>query len=561
MIPKTDFDSGFLKCSLFQNLDEQVISEILSKSESKNYFSGEVLIKKGSVPQSLYIVKSGKVGIYNEDVLLAELGPLSIMGESFLANASTTATIVAASDLATLEIKKDVFYDLAVKYPGLVFNIFSINFQRLRTSNDSALKEARTREEKLEQLVTERTRELNETLEALRTTNTELSETRDSLIETQKFRDQFLANMSHEIRTPMNAIVGLTNLLIKSPANELQEKYLNVIKKSGANLIVIINDILDLAKIEAGKMELESVPFPLITAISNIHTILSLKAEEKGVFIKEQIGEGVPEYVIGDETRITQVLMNLAGNAIKFTEKGSVTISVNLEKNTGKNVDLRFSVSDTGIGIPEDKIDKIFESFGQASSDTTRKFGGTGLGLTISKQLVEMHGGALKVKSTPGEGSEFYFTISYQPVPKPQEISLEGLGDTRNMKGVKILLVEDNEFNQMVAVDTLQDLFPEIEVDVAADGKTAIEKASSNDYNFILMDIHLPDIDGFETTRFIRNNLDGRKKNIRICAMTASVTKENIDECYEAGMNDYMMKPFSPETLKEKVIKNAFGNE
>ncbi|MCX6292509.1 MAG: ATP-binding protein [Bacteroidetes bacterium] len=554
-------DSTFSKCLLFKNLDQQVVSEVLSKSESKKYVTGDVLIRKGNVPPGLFIIQSGTVGIYNEDVLLAELGELSIMGESFLANASATATIIAKSDLSVVEIKKDLFYELALKYPGMVFNIFAINFQRLRTSNDAAMKEAHSREEKLARLVTERTHELNETMEELRTTNTELSITRDNLIETQKFRDQFLANMSHEIRTPMNAIVGLTNLLIKSPLNELQEKYLNVIKKSGANLLVIINDILDLAKIEAGKMELESVPFPLITAIHNIHTILSLKAEEKGIFMKEEIGEGVPEYVKGDETRITQVMMNLAGNAIKFTEKGSVTIAVRLEKTEGKNVSLRFSVRDTGIGIPADKIDKIFESFGQASSDTTRKFGGTGLGLTISKQLVEMHGGELKVSSVPGEGSEFYFTLNYNLADKPQELSGDDHGMTEDMKGRRILLVEDNEFNQMVAVDTLQDLFPGIDIDIAPDGKTAIEKASANTYSFILMDIHLPDIDGYETTRFIRSNLDETKRNIRICAMTASVTKENIDECFNAGMNDYMMKPFSPEVLKEKVIKNVLNSD
>jgi len=554
-------DAALLKSSLFKDIEQPVVAEILSKSESKKYAAGELLIRKGDIPSGLFIIRTGKVGIYNEDVLLAELGEHAIMGESFLANASATATILAASDITTLEIKKDIFYDLAIRHPRLVFNIFSINFQRLRTSNDAALNEARTREEKLKQLVTERTMELNKTLEELRTTNSELSVTRDNLIATQKFRDQFLANMSHEIRTPMNAIVGLTNLLIKSPLNELQEKYLHVIKKSGANLLVIINDILDLAKIEAGKMELESVPFPLITAIHNVHTILGLKAEEKGIFMKESIDEKVPEYVIGDETRITQVIMNLAGNAIKFTEKGSVTINVSVTKASGDDMEIRFGVADTGIGIPADKIDKIFESFGQASADTTRKFGGTGLGLTISKQLVEMHNGELKVKSTPGEGSEFYFTIKYKATSSPQEVGGDDLGIEQDMTGKKILLVEDNEFNQMVAVDTLHDIFPGIEVDIAENGRTAIEKATANTYNVILMDIHLPDIDGFEATKFIRSISDEAKKNIRICAMTASVTKENIEECYQAGMNDYMMKPFSPEILKEKILKNIYGND
>lgn len=540
-------DSKLIKCALFFHLDGHVIDEVFSKSEVKKYPKGSILIKKGSVPDALYIIKSGKVGIYNEDFLLAELGELAIMGESFLAEATATATTVANTDLELIEIKKDDFYWLALKHPRLIFNIFTINNNRLRTSNDAALKEARSREEKLQQLVDERTAELQATLEELR--------------ETQKFRDQFLANMSHEIRTPMNAIVGLTNLLIKSPLNELQEKYLHVIKKSGANLLVIINDILDLAKIEAGKMELEKVPFPLHIAIRNIHTILNLKAEEKGIYLKEFIVKDVPEYVIGDETRITQVIMNLTGNAIKFTEKGGVSISVEVEEKQGDTFKIRFGIKDTGIGIPADKIDKIFESFGQASSDTTRKFGGTGLGLTISKQLVEMHGGQIKVKSKPGEGSEFYFTVSYKEAPKPKEATTEDSGSMQDMKGKKILLVEDNEFNQMVAVDSLQDLFPGIEVDIAENGKTAIEKVSSNSYSFVFMDIQLPDIDGFEITRFIRKNLDEPKRNIRICAMTASVTKERIDECFSSGMNDYMMKPFNPETLKEKVLRNALVAE
>lgn len=542
-----ELDSNIVQCGLFLHLDGQVITEVLSKSEEKSYQKGSVLIKKGSVPESLYIIRQGKVGIYNEDILLAELGELAIMGESFLAEATATATTVALTEVNTIEIQKDDFYWLAIKHPRLVFNIFSINNKRLRSSNDAALLEARTREEKLQRLVEERTAELNLTLAELR--------------ETQKFRDQFLANMSHEIRTPMNAIVGLTNLLLKTPLSELQDKYLNVIKKSGANLLVIINDILDLAKIEAGKMELEKVPFPLHTAIHNIHTILGLKAEEKGIQIKEIIGEGVPEYVVGDETRVTQIIMNLTGNAIKFTEKGQVTISATVDKMDGDKFYIKFSVRDTGIGIPADKLDKIFESFGQASSDTTRKFGGTGLGLTISKQLVEMHHGTLKVSSTPGEGSDFYFVLAYKAAPRPEEKVIDDHRTMADMKGKKILLVEDNEFNQMVAVDTLHDIFDGIVVDVAENGRTAIEKVSANDYSMILMDIQLPDIDGFETTRFIRNDLGPPKNKIRICAMTASVTKDRIDMCMASGMNDYLMKPFKPEDLKEKVIRNVLAND
>lgn len=540
-----DFDAKLIKCGLFLHVEGQVISEVLSNSEEKTYKPGEVLIHKGSVPPALFIVRNGKVAIYNEDILITELEELSIMGESFLAETTANATAVAVNQVDVIEIKRDDFYWLAVKHPRLVFNIFTINNQRLRSSNEAALNEARSREEKLRKLVDERTAELNATLIELK--------------ETQKFRDQFLANMSHEIRTPMNAIVGLTNLLIKSPLNELQAKYLNVIRKSGANLLVIINDILDLAKIEAGKMELEQVSFPLHIVIQNIHTILNLKAEEKGITILANIDPNVPAHVIGDETRLTQVIMNLAGNAIKFTEKGKVELTVTAVGNSGNTHHLKFSIKDSGIGIPADKLGTIFESFGQASADTTRKFGGTGLGLTISRQLVEMHQSELKVESELGVGSNFFFTIAYQEGKLVEETTIDTQANVTEIKGRRILLVEDNEFNQMVAVDTLADLFTDLTVDVAEDGFIALKKLSEQHYDMVLMDIQLPEMDGFETTRKIRTTLPKPINQIKICAMTASVTKERIDECISSGMNDYLMKPFVPADLKEKVIKNILS--
>ena len=555
-----ELQKSIASCVLFDKMDKKIVLQILSSAERNYYKAGDVLIEKGTISRALFIVEKGTVGIYNEDVLLVKLGELSILGESFVANAMATATITAATDLTTVEIKTDDFYQLAQKYPQLIFNLFSINHQRLRNSNEQALTEAHHREEKLAQLVKERTAELIVALEYLKKSNTELEQTRDSLIETQKFRQQFLANMSHEIRTPMNAIVGLTNLLLKGNLNEQQDKYLNVIKKSGANLLVIINDILDLAKIESGKMELESAPFTLKASISGIQTILNLKAEEKGIRMIENISEDVPEWVLGDETRITQVIMNLAGNAIKFTTKGSVTIDVSLESKEGNKCKVKFSIKDTGIGIPEDKIDKIFESFGQASVDTTRKFGGTGLGLTISKQLVEMHGGELIVKSEVGKGSDFYFIIDYTETTAPVDEIIDDNPETHNLAGKKILLVEDNEFNQLVAVDTIKDIFPELIVDVAENGLIALDMLAAENYSFIFMDIQMPEMDGYETSRQIRKRFTGEKRNIRICAMTANVTKEEIDVCASAGMNDYMMKPFTQEDLKEKILKNAFVN-
>ncbi len=540
-------------CSLFNGISQSIVEEILYESEINIYQPGEVLNHKGDIPSALFIIESGTASIYNEDVLLAELPPLSMMGESVIADGHAVATIVAKTTLTVVEIKKDKFYELSHKYPALVFNVFNTTFSRLRSSNDIALIEARNRERKLEQEVQERTKELNETLDELTKTNYELNETKTNLIQTQKFRDQFMANMSHEIRTPMNAIVGLTNLLTKSPLNAQQAKYLEVIKKSGENLLVIINDILDLSKIEAGKMELEQRPFPLRSTLENVRLILNIRAEEKGVFLNEIIDSKLPDYVVGDETRFTQVITNLVGNAIKFTEKGGVTLKAEVLNIDTVNARIKFSVIDTGIGIPQDKLAKIFESFSQASDDTTRKFGGTGLGLTISKQLVELHHSSLEVTSVPDVGSTFYFTVDFKiaeaPVVKEQASEANGVDVTNK----RILLVEDNMFNQMVAVDSIKEIFPTIEIDVADHGKKALAMVQEKSYTMVFMDIQLPDMDGFQITREIRKlGYD----QLRICAMTASVLKEQVDACFDAGMDDYMMKPFTPELLKEKLIIN-----
>lgn len=540
-------------CSLFKNIPLNVVEEVFAESEVKIYQPGDVLNHKGDIPSALFIIESGVASIYNEDVLLAELPHLAMMGESILADGHAVATIVAKTELTVIEIKKDKFYELSHKYPALVFNVFSTTFSRLRSSNDAALIEARNRERKLEQEVQERTKELNDTLDALTKTNYELNETKSSLIETQKFRDQFMANMSHEIRTPMNAIVGLTNLLLKSEVNAQQLKYLQVIRKSGENLLVIINDILDLSKIEAGKMELEQRAFPLKTTLETVKMILNVKAEEKGVFLNEIIDSVLPDYVVGDETRFTQVITNLVGNAIKFTEKGGVTLKAEVINHDATNAKIKFSIIDTGIGIPQDKLSKIFESFSQASDDTTRKFGGTGLGLTISKQLVELHNSNLEVSSVPDVGSTFYFTVDFKIASPPQEKEQVVEANGIDVTNKTILLVEDNMFNQMVAVDSIKEIFPDIEIDVADNGEKALSMVKEKAYSMVFMDIQLPDMDGFQITREIRKmGFD----QLRICAMTASVLKEHVDACYDAGMDDYMMKPFTPELLKEKLIIN-----
>jgi len=376
-------------------------------------------------------------------------------------------------------------------------------------------------------------------------------------------KERFLANMSHEIRTPMNAIVGITRLLIDKTPRDDQKKYLNAIRQSSDNLLVIINDILDFSKIEAGKMELELIPFSIEKLLESVLQTMSLKAQEKNLEFTVNTEPGIPPAVIGDPVRLSEILINLTGNSIKFTPKGSVRIlcrnlgnytDANGNANTGM-YNIQFKVTDTGIGIPEDKIEKIFESFSQATSETSRKFGGTGLGLTISKHLVELHGGKITVSSKPGSGSVFSFVI-------PFKITLASvLDDAAHRKAealpqlshLKILLAEDNEFNQLVAIDTLHSYIPGITVDVAGNGLAAFEKVRSDHYDVVLMDVQMPEMDGYTATRKIRKELQEPKNKIRIIAMTAAALKTEQQNCIDAGMDDYISKPFDPDLLVSKL--------
>ncbi len=373
--------------------------------------------------------------------------------------------------------------------------------------------------------------------------------------QSERFKEQFLANMSHEIRTPMNAVMGMTNLLLDKNPRQDQFNYLDGMKKSSETLLHIINDILDLSKIEAGKIELEHIHFSIRDVVEQVKQILRHKAEEKGLHLITDVHGAIPEVVIGDPVRLNQVLMNLAGNAIKFTEKGSVTLEV--QKGSVEN-GITFSIIDTGIGIPKDKLQTVFESFSQSNASDTRKFGGTGLGLTISKQLVELLGGRISIRSEEGAGSTFSFEIIYAPGSKEKlnaQISAEHI-DGSILDGLKILIVDDNEYNRIVAKDTLLSK-AKVDITEASNGKEALEIFSIKDFDVVLMDVQMPVMNGYDTTRHIREKFPSPKNRTPVLALTASVIRSDLDKCRQAGMDDYIPKPFKTAQLISAIAKAA----
>ena len=373
---------------------------------------------------------------------------------------------------------------------------------------------------------------------------------------TAYLKQQFMANMSHEIRTPMNAIVGMSRLLLaKSPAQE-QLKYLNAIQQSADNLLVIINDILDLSKIEAGKIIIERTDFTLRDMVNSVRDMLLLKAEEKNIEIRIAFDADVPARLQGDPTRINQVLINLAGNAVKFTEKGYVEIKCTLNKKEGTKYFIQFDIIDTGIGIAPDYVDSIFESFTQAGSDVARKFGGTGLGLTISRQLVELMGGQISVQSRLQVGTTFTVILPLQEAEvqesKAQQYILTDEA-MQQLNNLKVLLVEDNEFNRLVAEDTLKEILPGLSLQIAVNGEEAVYKVKNNSYDIVLMDIQMPVMDGVTATEKIRTTLPSPANQVKIIAMTANVLQEDVQHYLQVGMNAYVSKPFQINDLLLKM--------
>jgi len=365
-------------------------------------------------------------------------------------------------------------------------------------------------------------------------------------------KGEFLANMSHEIRTPMNGVIGTLQLLEGTTLDASQREYVHVAHKSADALLAILNDILDLSKIEAGKLSLEDIPFDLRELVQELVVLHSLKAEQKGIELNSEINEQLPDVIVGDPTRVRQILVNLITNALKFTSEGEVSITVNIKEETEDRVLLRIEVSDTGVGIPLDKQQKLFSAFTQADGSTTRKYGGTGLGLAIVRQLVEMMNGELGVDSDAGKGARFWFEIPMgisqdsleTPASKPQT-------ENRKLEGC-VLLVEDNPVNEMVARKMLEKLG--LDSITANNGQQALDMLETESVDVVLMDCQMPEMDGFEATRHLRE----REKladavALPIIAMTANVMEGDRERCLQAGMDDYLGKPVRMDELESTL--------
>jgi PAS domain S-box-containing protein len=418
--------------------------------------------------------------------------------------------------------------------------------------------------------------------------NEELEKALTAAREATRMKSRFLANMSHEIRTPMNGVLGMTDFLLGTGLNPEQLEYAESIKRSADSLLALINDILDLSRIEAGKLRLDRSEFSLQSVIADTAAMFAPQARAKGLDFESTLAPGLPEWAVGDAGRLRQVLTNLLGNAIKFTERGRVELKIELAGQAHDSIDLKFTVCDSGIGIPKDEQGRLFGAFTQVDESNTRKYGGTGLGLAISKQLVEMLGGEIGMQSAPGQGSKFWFTASFgksaRPVitaaskpapmvdvrvrqtvmPPPVTAAKSQTGTAQRAASVpqsaaqdslegsmRILLAEDNEINQRITLRLLQKLG--LAADAVVNGREAVEALEKRKYDLVLMDCQMPEMDGFEATAVIRGREGSGKPHQTICALTANAMDGDRERCLAAGMDDYISKPVGLEKLREAL--------
>ncbi len=507
-----------------------------------NSFGSEILIQAFFVPAmglSILLFEQKNVHLRNTAILLSiisyfvtdfinfEAVTLTTDGESIIRWSVLTASFVTT---------------------WLIFNTFS-DSKELAESRTLELFE---KEQALNKELNANQAKLEEYIDQLEVTSAELAKSAST-------KSDFLATMSHEIRTPMNAILGMTHLLKQDDPREDQLESINILDFSGKTLLALIDDVLDFSKIEAGKIEFEQVEFELKDLVGTITETFRVTANNKGVKLIAEIKEDIPNVLIGDPARLTQILNNLISNALKFTEKGEVGLIVTVLEDDGKQAVIQFKVYDNGIGIESDRLESIFDSFTQANKQTKRFFGGTGLGLSISKQLTELQGGKIYAESEIGVGSSFAIELTFGRGVSDEKVNAGIYSETEeiNINGMKILLAEDNLVNQKVMNRFLERW--NVNMTIVSNGKEAVEELLKSNFDIILMDLQMPVMDGYEAAAEIRKMDDPQKRKIPIVALTAAALKEVRGQVYASGMNGYITKPFNPLDLKKKLVEYTKG--